>query len=284
MGSSIRERSGTSREDAPARLEFASVDATVDPGRHAEYLTLVAGTIAELRAETIEGMALRPGARLLDAGCGAGEFAIELAPRVLPGGEVVGVDASREMVERASRAAAEAGSAARFLVADVRALSFDEAAFDAVRCERVLQHLVPSDAATAVRELVRVTRPGGMIQLIDVDHDQTAFTASDAELVRRLVVESRADARFPDAGLFVHALLIEAGVRDVSVIIRGGVFRDLGVFDTVQQLEVSMDGMVASGALAPARADALREDLSARAAAGSFLGTIIAYVATGRKA
>jgi SAM-dependent methyltransferase len=266
------------------RLEFPSVDASTDPARHAEYLALVASVIAELRSEALEALHLRPGACLLDAGCGLGEHAIEIAPRVLPDGRVVGVDASHAMVERARGAAVQARSPVEFVVGDIRALPFADASFDASRCERVLQHLTPSDAATAVAELVRVTRRGGVIQLIDVDHYQTAFTASDAELARRLVFESRATSRYPDAGLFLQVLLSQAGVRDAVVVARAGRFQNLAVFNTVQQLGQSLAELVAGGTVSPGRAQDLRDDLVARDLAGTFLATMIGYIATGRKA
>ena len=134
------------------RLQFPSVDASTDPARHAEYLALVASVIGGLRAEALPGLDLHPGARLLDAGCGLGEYAIEVAPRVLPDGRVVGVDASHELVERARQANEAAGSSVEFQVGDIRALQFADGSFDTVRCERVLQHLTPADAATAVTE------------------------------------------------------------------------------------------------------------------------------------
>ncbi len=265
------------------RLQFPSVDTSADPARHAGYLSLVAEVIRGLREEALAGLDLRPGTSLLDAGCGLGEYALEVAPHVLPGGRVVGVDASRQLVERARHAADLATSPVEFLVDDVRALSFADASFDVVRCERVLQHLTPADAAIAVAEFARVTRPGGTIQLIDVNHYQTAFTASDADLARRLVVESRAASRYPDAGLFLCALLSGAGIPGAHVAVSVGRFPSLAVFDTIQQLGQSIEEMVAAGTLAPTRADAFRDELGARDRGGTFLGTIVCYVATGRK-
>lgn len=265
------------------RLRFPAVDASADPARHAEYLALVAAVVGELRAEARGTLRLRPGAHLLDAGCGAGEHALELASEVLPGGRVVGVDVSHAMIERAQDAAEQARSPVEFTVGDVRSLPLADASFDAVRCERVLQHLAPSDAAAAVSELARVTRPGGTIQLIDVDHYQTAFTAADTELARRLVVEGRTSSLYPDVGLFLHELLTEAGLGDVAVVARAGTFRDLAVFDTIQQLGQSLAEMVAARPVSASRAQALHDDLLSRDRGGSFLATMIAYIATGQK-
>jgi ubiquinone/menaquinone biosynthesis C-methylase UbiE len=75
---------------------------------------------------------LRPGMRLLDAGCGQGSITIGLADAVAPG-EVVGLDRDPEQVERARALAAERGvTNVRFEVGDAYALPFPDASFDAV--------------------------------------------------------------------------------------------------------------------------------------------------------
>lgn len=69
----------------------------------------------------------RPGARVLDVGCGFGDTTQEIARLVGPDGQAVGVDAAPRFVETAAREAAEAGVAnARFAVADVETTAFEE--------------------------------------------------------------------------------------------------------------------------------------------------------------
>ena len=69
----------------------------------------------------MDALGLKPGERVVDVGCGPGTTAIELASRVAPSGEVVGVDISPAMVAAAARRAAAAGATnARFVVADAQ--------------------------------------------------------------------------------------------------------------------------------------------------------------------
>ncbi len=97
------------------------------------------------------------GRRVLDAGCGPGLYAEELVAR---GAEVVGFDASPEMVRLAGR---RLGGAASFHVHQLgRPLDWlDEGGFDAALLALVIHHV--DDRVGALRELFRVLRPGGAL-------------------------------------------------------------------------------------------------------------------------
>jgi ubiquinone/menaquinone biosynthesis C-methylase UbiE len=100
---------------------------------------------------------------VLNVGCGIGVGPAYIAKRY--DCRVVGVDISEKMLAWAQRRAAEEGVADRveFRTADVLALPFPAERFDAVICESVLVFV--DDKASAIRECVRVTRPGGYVGL-----------------------------------------------------------------------------------------------------------------------
>jgi SAM-dependent methyltransferase len=83
-----------------------------------------------------EALRIRPGARVLDAGCGTGQFAIAFAQR---GCAVDGVDLSSEMIERARGHATEAGIEIRFWAGDLAALDAPDGAYDAIVARMALQ-------------------------------------------------------------------------------------------------------------------------------------------------
>jgi SAM-dependent methyltransferase len=95
----------------------------------------------------------------LDAGCGTGALAFALSPNVA---EVVGIDPRADYLE-AGRAAAPEN--VRFVEGDATALPFGYASFDLACCHRVLHHVRRPELA--VSELVRVTRPGGRLFIVD---------------------------------------------------------------------------------------------------------------------
>jgi SAM-dependent methyltransferase len=104
---------------------------------------------------------LRAGMRLLDAGCGRGRHLCE--PFRTPGVDVAGVDLNRGDLgtARGYLSLMSGEKSGRWVVAqaDVTKLPFADESFDVVVCSEVLEHI--ADNRAAVRELVRVLKPGG---------------------------------------------------------------------------------------------------------------------------
>jgi SAM-dependent methyltransferase len=98
------------------------------------------------------------GQRILDLGCGDGAFAIELARR---GAQVIGIDASRSMIEAARRNSSAEHLDIAFYQARADAIPFAEGTFDAVVAITILCFV--RDPAPEFREIGRVMRPGGRL-------------------------------------------------------------------------------------------------------------------------
>jgi trans-aconitate 2-methyltransferase len=103
--------------------------------------------------DLLELLAPQPGERILDLGCGTGHLTQEIAQS---GAEVVGIDASPEMVQQARRNY----PAVCFEAADARDFSFAEP-FDAVFSNAVLHWVKPPEPAVAC--IARALKPGGRI-------------------------------------------------------------------------------------------------------------------------
>ncbi|MFD9475894.1 class I SAM-dependent methyltransferase [Streptomyces nojiriensis] len=104
---------------------------------------------------------LRPGDRVLDAGCGTGRAMTALRAAVGPAGTVLGVDLTPQMLAAARRAGRDAEGA--LLLADVARLPLRDGVLDAVFAAGLIAHL--PDPGANLRELARVVRPGGGLAL-----------------------------------------------------------------------------------------------------------------------
>lgn len=107
------------------------------------------------------------GERVIDCGSGSGIDSLVAARLVGPNGDVIGVDMTPAMVEKARAAAVAAGIAnVEFREGYLESLPIEDAWADVVISNGVL-NLVP-DKATALAEMRRVLRPGGRLQIADI--------------------------------------------------------------------------------------------------------------------
>src|SRR5262249_2774818 len=138
------------------------------------YLQEIVRVVQPAKLRGVQLMHIQPGFSALDVGCGSGIDTLALAQIVGASGRVVGIDYDETMIALANQKADSAGvsSWVQHKVADGSTLPFDANAFDASHCERVFQHVLQPERLLS--EMVRVTRPGGWIVVIDTDYSSAA--------------------------------------------------------------------------------------------------------------
>lgn len=133
---------------------------------------------------TLDRIGLQPGQRVLEIGPGPGRLLIPTARRVLPGGEVVGLDIQPGMIERLKARAAQAGvNNLKTIVGDAAQPNVAPESFDVVFLCTVLGEI--PDREGALRQAHAALKPGGRLSITEIfpdPHYQSRAT------VRRLAV------------------------------------------------------------------------------------------------
>ena len=170
-------------------------------------------TLAEV-AFLESALDLTPAARVLDVPCGNGRHAIGLASR---GYQLTGVDLSREFLDLATTAAADANLTVDWRLADMRGITFNSE-FDAAYCfGNSFGYLDRADASTFLTAIARALKPGGRLA-IDTSMAAESILANPAirRWHRTADIITLSDPRYvPDAGrldidyTFIHGRCIE---------------------------------------------------------------------------
>ena len=272
------------------RPDIPSASQTWQPGyianhqaEQSRYLDAVSASkfVRQTAVNTMRLLALQPGQRVLEVGCGNGVFLSRLAQAVAPFGRVVGIDHAPAFVAEAGHKIVAAGLNAIVSVqqADAYHLPFRDASFDASHCERVLMHL--EDPGAVLREMARVVRPGGVVVAAEpdwagmrIDHaDREAF---DLAFARALQMRQR------DMGLTLYRRMGEIGLVERRYLPAWSIIEDFATLEMYGlHLEPAIAALAAERALPRDRLQAILPALNAANTAGRFYAAAAFHVVSG---
>ena len=244
---------------------WTQVDHTTDPSFYSSLLDATRAQLLEQArrdpAAVFGPLNLRAGQRVLDVGCGTGDYLRTMAPLVAPG-DAVGIDLSATLIAHAQQRSAPDHTNVSFRVGDAYELPFPDASFDRVIATQVLLHL--DDPWRAVAEMRRILAPAGRLSIGEWDWDSTCLAVTDRELGRRfthLLCDRMRN------GLIVRELpwrLVRHGFASVEVNPQVRLSRDLdATFDWL--IKPVTQEFVRAGAFTPDQGDGLLDDLRDRA-------------------
>jgi ubiquinone/menaquinone biosynthesis C-methylase UbiE len=252
----------------------------VDPS----YLQATAVILQRAKQRTSALMQIQAGHAVLDVGCGPGTDTIALAQLTGSSGRVVGVDHDAAMIAEAERRATQANVSAwvRHQEADATQLPFAADTFDAVRSERLFQHL--RDPEQALVEMVRVTRTGGWVVVLDTDWGTVSIDTAEVDIERRLARVAAERCLYNGySGRQLYRLFKRQALADLTLetfaypLLDYALARQIGGLDAVEREALSA-GIVTADELQQWRAS-----LERAAAEGVFFGSGSLVLVAGRK-
>ena len=256
---------------------FTDVDAQPDPSAWVRVLDTLGRDpqYAVYKRRMLDLLRPAAGGAYLQVGVGTGADAVATAERFDV--RVVGVDASAVMIDEARRRGLREA-----VVADAHALPFDDESFDGAWADRTFQHL--ADPRAALRELVRVLRPGGRLVVADPDYATQVVSIPDQDLARR-VLRFRQDVGVRH-GTLAHQmgrLFREAGIADLHVEAVPVVLRDPTALDQALGLRDWARFAHEHELIERHEVGAWEASLDAAAAGGHFLYAFSLFITAGQK-
>ena len=262
---------------------FTDVDSAQDLDAYFDCLTLL-DSLAYYKAYKIKSYALlqlTQGMKVLDAGCGLGDDAFRIAELIMPGGKVIGLDASVAMIEKARSHELATKLPVQFQVGDVKALPFADNSFARCRIDRVLQHI--SQPQKAISELVRVLEPHGLLLAYDNDWGTFSVTSQHVEITR--IIENLWSDSFTNNRIGRHLCdhFISCGLSDIKIYPGTCVINDFQTADKVYNLQKTVQKAIAEGMISASQGNGWIEELIHRTQNGSFMAALTAYTVIGEK-
>jgi len=201
-----------------SKEEWQNVDDFGNPKEFVNYLdaNTAQNAIKRYKKKTYKFLNIENGSSVLDIGCGTGDDVLAMAELVGPNGKVIGIDNSKTLIEEANGRSKLEQVPVQFRVGDVHKLDFADDAFDGCRVDRFFQHL--HDRQHALSEMIRVTRPGGRIVIMDPDWGTMIVEAPNRGLTRE-IIDNHIDQLVlnPWCGRELYKLFQKAGLKNVAV-------------------------------------------------------------------
>jgi arsenite methyltransferase len=182
-----------------------------ETSRSVEALYLTPDVVAQ-RCQVLKALQLREGERVLDVGVGPGLLAYDMATSVGRNGHVCGIDISEDMLAMSRKRCADQ-SWTEYQRADATDLPYPDDSFDAAVSTQVYEYV--ADIPAALAELIRVTRPGGRVVVLDTDYSSLVIYTRDEARMKRVL--SAWDEHFVHAGL---PRILSGHLRDAGFLIR----------------------------------------------------------------
>lgn len=259
---------------------WKNIDKANNPQKFLSFLDTTSNlpSYKRYKKENYENLGLKGEENVLDIGCGLGDDVRNLVK--LFDVRVVGLDSSKEMIVEARKRSLKEGVSATFIKGDITHLPFKDNSFDVVRADRVLKY--QSDPKRSVKEMVRVTKPRGIISVSDQDWSSWVINTDEKATFRKLKslkIKSFADGQIGKelSTMFANNEMLKNIQQFTNSLVRHDYINYIPILNDLLKHARSL-GLVSSN-----EAKNFRDDMRYKHDQGLFSSRVTIYTVIGRK-
>lgn len=238
-----------------------------------DYLAKAADIFLPLKQLSYERMNASSGNKILDVGCGSGVDVMALAKHVGETGKVIGFDHDAKMLDEASQKVKNIGlnELVSVIQGSATQLPFQADYFDSCRSERLFMHLIEPEQVLS--EMIRVTKPGGRIVILDTDWCSLSIDTLLPNIERAL-----SDYRLAHvinngySGRSLYRQFREQQLSDIQVEVFPIFFTDIDLFYFICMQQAIEDQALADHAVTRKELNYWRTEMEQAASNDSFYG------------
>ena len=223
------------------------------------------------RVKFRELLAARPGEVGLDVGCGVGLLSCELAREVSPGGRIIALDNSPDMLQatQVRLGKEDLGHCVETRLGEATSLDLADESVDFVVGVQVYSYV--QEVERAIGEAARVLRKGGRLAILETDWGMCIYESRDPALSRRIIDGRAAHFAHPYLPRRLHRLFRDAGLS----LTRSGVHPMMEThYDPdsfgAGMVTIARDAAIRYGGINAADADAWVADIQSRKDPGEY--------------
>ena len=226
-------------------------------------------------------MKILPGHKVLDVDCGLGKEVLNIAKLVGSSGLVVGIDANEEAITKITNNLALETTNIKFIVQNAENITYSDNFFDSSRSERVFQHLKNPDKV--LDEMIRVTKSGGTIAIVDPDWDSLMIT-SDNKSITRKVVSKDSDLKLNGSmGIKLVPMFKKHNLKDIEAepyVIQTDNFNLASLY---LDLERAVKSLASENKITNEEATSWVNELKEKDKRGLFYCAMVVFIVSGKK-
>ena len=246
-----------------------------------EYLDKIRNLFGEYKTNSYKFLGVAKEHSILDVGCGNGDDIAFINSMLGGGPKLFGIDSDTNAILEASHRYKENTPNAIFQVGQVYELPFPNNFFHRVFSERLFQHL--DDPHLALSEMLRVTRPNGIVAVLDLDWETLVINSDAVDISRKILTHKLERLTNGRMGRCLSSIFTDVDASDISIMPHAICVDNWNIGDFVFALRDDAEYAMKNDIIDTEEAECWIHDLKTKSAKGKFFASVTGFAVRGKK-